>query len=489
METVHDVQKFKSLIDGEWVESQSSEWFQSINPADTSDILGQFPNMNHEDAVRAVDAAALAFADWRKTSPTKRSSILIKAAQLLDERRERYAEELCREEGKLYGAASKEVARSASTLRFYAQEILSFTGETFPSDDGDAFVFSHREPLGVVAVITPWNFPMSIPSRKIAPALAAGNTVVFKPASDTPLTALRLVECLYDAGLPKGVLNFVTGQASRVSAALTTDVRIRAITFTGSTRAGEAIHSKASLTTRTQMELGGKNPLILMEDGNLEKAVDLTIKGGYGLTGQACTGTSRVIVMRSVYDEFLPLLIEAAKSMKIGNGLDKGVEMGPLANQSQLDTVLSYIELGKKEGARLVYGGEHLTGGEYAKGYYVTPAIFADATQAMTISREEIFGPVISVIPVDSLEEALEAANDVEYGLSASLVTRDINKANLFVREIEAGTVKVNRTTTGNLINAPFGGLKRSSTTTFRESGRTGLEFFTQIKTVYYGGE
>jgi len=487
METVQADRQFYGWIGGVWKSAGSGEWTESVNPADTSDILGRFPNFSHEEAVEAVESAAGAFSDWSATPLSQRADILQRAANLLEQRNEEYGRELAREEGKPIGAARNEIKRAAATFRFYAQEGLSFTGETYPTDDMKSFVYSHREPLGVVSVITPWNFPISIPARKIAPALVTGNTVVFKPASDTPLIALRLVECLVEAGLPGGVLNLVTGSAARVGRALTTHPLVRAVTFTGSTGTGESIHRLASLTTRIQMELGGKNPIIVMEDADIQKAVQLTIKGGFVLTGQACTGTSRAIVLRPVYEAFVEALVAATKKLHIGNGLEDGVEVGPLANAFQLQSVLSYIAIGQQEGARLVWGGAHLESGDFGRGYFVEPAIFADVQPTMQIAQEEIFGPVIAVIPVDTFEEALQVANGVEYGLSASIVTKDIERANRFVKGIQAGTVKVNQTTTGNLIHAPFGGLKRSSTSTFRESGRIGLEFFTQIKMVYYG--
>jgi aldehyde dehydrogenase (NAD+) len=341
--------------------------------------------------------------------------------------------------------------------------------------------------LGVVSVITPWNFPISIPARKIAPALVTGNTVVFKPASDTPLIALRLVQALHEAGLPAGVINFVTGSASQTGHMLVTHPAVKAVTFTGSTRAGETIQRSVRLSTRVQLELGGKNPLLVMEDADVEQAAELAIKGGFELTGQACTGTSRVIVMEEVHDSFVQALIEKTGKLCIGNGCSKGVDVGPLANESQLKNVLSYIEIGKSEGAALAYGGEQLQDGEYRDGYFVRPAIFTNVAPSMRIAQEEIFGPVISVIRVASFEEAMEIANDVEYGLSASICTSDYARMQHFINNIQSGVVKVNRPTTGNASHVPFGGVKMSSTATYRESGRGALEFYTQIKSVYHG--
>jgi acyl-CoA reductase-like NAD-dependent aldehyde dehydrogenase len=479
-------EKFRNHIDGEWSASRAGEYFDDVNPADTGDIVGRFPASCAEDAEAAVRAAAAAFAGWKKTSVSVRARILNRAADYLEANVDRFAAELTREQGKAINLSKDEILRSAQTLRFYAVEGQSFTGETFPNDDTDMVVYTQREPLGVVSVITPWNFPVSIPARKIAPALIAGNTVIFKPSSDAPLSGYRLAEALVAAGIPRGALNFITGSAAEIGPAITLPPVVRAISFTGSTAAGEQIHRSVAFTTRTQMELGGKNPLIVMEDADLDKAVDLAIKGGLSLTGQACTGTSRVLVMSGIKAAFTERLAAKVKTLKIGSGMVAGNDIGPLATARQLETVLRYIEIGKRE-ARLVCGGERLSGPLYDRGYYVSPAIFTDVTPDMRIAREEIFGPVIGIIEVTDYADAIAKANDTEYGLSAAIATRNPRYIHDFAHDIESGTVKINRTTTGNLINAPFGGLKRSSTSTFRESGRAGLEFYTQIKTVYRG--
>jgi acyl-CoA reductase-like NAD-dependent aldehyde dehydrogenase len=487
MKTITAVETFKNLINGEWVDSVSGETFVSNNPADITDIVGRFQASVEEDVEQAIRAAEQAFHSWRNVSPSKRAEILYKAADLLEAGLEQYAEELTREEGKTLGSSRMEVKRSAQTLRYYASEGLNVAGETIPSDDATTFVYTRNEPLGVITVITPWNFPISIPVRKIAPALVTGNTVVFKPASDTPLIAFRLVEALHHAGMPSGVINFVTGSSSKTGTPLVTHPAVKAVTFTGSTGAGIKINESVRLSTRVQLELGGKNPLIVLEDADLDLAVDLAIKAGFELTGQACTGTSRVIVMNEVHNSFVEKLIEKTQTLNIGSGLEKGVDIGPLANESQLRNVLSYIEIGKAEGALLALGGEQLTDGAYAEGYYVTPAIFTNVAPEMRIAQEEIFGPVISVIRVSSFEEAMKIANDVEYGLSASICTNDSNRAQQFVENIQTGIAKVNRPTTGVAYNAPFGGMKMSSTATYRESGRAALDFYTQTKTVYQG--
>ena len=480
-------QVFQNHIGGRWTDSTTGQTYANINPADTRDVVGRFQDSCEDDARAAVEAAATAFASWRGTPIGKRAAILMKAADLLNERADAIARELTREEGKSLALARGEVRRSAETLRFYAVEGQTYTGETFPQDDPDMVVYTQREPLGVVTVISPWNFPLSIPARKIAPALITGNTVVFKPSTDTPLTGYRLAEALVDAGVPPGVLNFITGRASRVGKALTQSRQVRAITFTGSTAAGEAIHRGADMTTRLQMELGGKNPLIVLADANLDRAVDLAIKGGYSLSGQACTGTSRVLVESSIREEFTNRLVARVKSLRIGNGMESGIDLGPMATESQMNTVLEYVAIGKSEATHLI-GGERLSGGEFDHGYYLSPAVFTDVTQSMRIAREEIFGPVLAIIETSGYEEAIAMANDTEYGLSAAIATSNPVYAHRFAHDIESGTVKINRTTTGNLMNAPFGGLKRSSTSTFRESGRGGLEFFLQTKTVYRAG-
>jgi len=458
-----------------------------VNPADARDIVGRFQASSADDVNRAMEAADRAFPLWKATPPTRRAEILYRAADLLEADLDQYAEELTREEGKTLASSRMEVRRSAQTLRYYASEGLNAAGETLPSDDASTFVYTRREPLGVISVITPWNFPISIPARKIAPALALGNTVVFKPASDTPLIACRLADALHRAGLPAGVLNFVTGSASKLGTPLVTHPAVRGVTFTGSTSAGEQIHRSVRLSTRVQLELGGKNPLIVLEDADLDLAVDLAIKAGFELTGQACTGTSRVIVLDAVHDAFVEKLAARTAALKVGNGMEKDTDIGPLANESQLRTVLDYVSIGAAEGARLVCGGTRITEGHYAYGYFVKPAVFTEVTPQMRIAQEEIFGPVISVIRVHDFSEAMAVANDVPYGLSASICTRDMDRAQYFLEHIQTGIAKVNRPTTGVAYNAPFGGVKMSSTATFRESGRAALEFYTQTKTVYYG--
>lgn len=477
---------FGNLIDGRWDAAASGRHFETRNPADTREVVARYAASDDFDATRAVAAAARAFAGWRQTPLTRRARILNDAAAWIEQRVDALARELTREEGKLLALSRDEFLRAAQTLRFYAVEGQTLGGESFPQDDAAMHVYTRREPLGVVTAITPWNFPVSIPARKIAPALMVGNTVVFKPASVSPLPGIRLAEALQAAGLPAGVLNLVTGAASAVGPAITTAAAVRAITFTGSTAAGEHIHRSVPFTTRTQLELGGKNPLIVLDDADLDLAADLAVKGGLSLTGQACTGTSRLLVTRGVKAEFTRRLLQRVQALVAGPGLQPGVDLTPLASAQQLDSVLGHIARGRDQ-ARLLCGGERLAGDAYAHGHYVSPAIFDEVTPAMHIAREEVFGPVLAVLEVADYAEAIAVANDSDYGLAAAICTRDARLMHRFVQDIEAGTVKINRTTTGNLVNAPFGGLKRSSTATLRESGREGLAFFTQTKTVYHG--
>lgn len=481
-----NAQEFLNHINGEWVRSLTGRTFDNVNPADTREVVGRFQASASADAEAAVASATAAFDGWRRTPIGRRAKILNGAADYLEAHADRFGEELTREEGKSLALARDEFLRAAQTFRFYATEAQTFGGETYPQDDAGMLVYSVREPLGVVSVISPWNFPASIPARKIAPALMTGNTVVFKPSSDAPLSGLRLAEALIQAGLPSGVLNFITGRAGDVGPVITTSQAIRAISFTGSTQAGEYIHRTVHLTTRLQMELGGKNPLIVMEDADLDQAVDLAVKGGFSLTGQACTGTSRLVVLSAVKQAFTEKLLARVAQLKIGSGLTPGMDLGPLATAKQLETVLSYIETGRREARHLV-GGERLTGPDHEHGYYVTPAVFTDVKRDMRIAREEIFGPVLAILEVGSFAEAMACANDTEYGLSAAIATRNPRYMHDFAADVQSGTVKINRTTTGNLVNAPFGGVKHSSTSTFRESGRAGLDFFTQTKVVYRG--
>ncbi len=473
---------FKNLIGGAWVGSSDHAIFETRCPARAGDVLGTFPSASVADAAQAVAAAAEAFPAWAATPAPARGAILFRAAELLDERREDVATTLTREEGKTLAEARGEVARARDILRYFGGEGWRVGGDILPPNAPGAMLFSRREPLGVIAAITPWNFPIAIPAWKLAPALAYGNTVVLKPASAAPLTALRLVECLQDAGLPAGVLNLVTGSGAVVGDALAGDPIVHGLTFTGSHDTGAGIYARASgHFARVQLEMGGKNPMIVLRDADLDLAVRLAIVGGFGLTGQSCTATSRVIVEDAIADRFVAALAGAAAALRVGDGLEDGVQMGPAVSEEQLTTDLDYVRVGRDEGAELLTGGARAGDG----GFFVQPTVFDRVDVHSRLAQEEIFGPVIGVIRARDLDDALFKANAVGYGLAAAVVTNDLRRALTFVDRIEAGVVKVNEATTGLALQAPFGGFKRSSANTFKEQGPAALDFFTRTKTVY----
>ena len=476
---------YKNFIDGEWVASSSGKTFPNINPANTEDVLGYFQQSSAEDARRAIEVAVRAQEKWAKVPAPKRGAILYKAAQMVAERVQELGEILTREEGKTIGEGKAEVLRASQILSFFGGEGDRFLGDAVPSPRENVFVFTMRQPLGVVSLITPWNFPIAIPTWKIAPALVSGNAVVFKPASLAPLTSLKLVEILHEAGVPKGVLNYITGPGSTVGNVLITNRTVKGVSFTGSCEVGKGIYQCTQQNMiRTQLEMGGKNPTIVLSDANLEEAVNVTINGAFFSTGQRCTATSRVIVEEPILDRFTRLLLEKTKALKVGNGLDPSVQMGPLVDENQLKTVLNYIDLGKKEGATLLLGGNRLTGKEYDKGYFVEPTIFKDVKPDMRIAQEEIFGPVLAIIPTKNFDEAIEIANNIKFGLSATLCTNDLSKTFQYANRIEAGVVNVNLPSAGVDYHVPFGGMKDSSSG-FREQGRVAIDFYTELKTVY----
>ncbi|MQA97905.1 MAG: aldehyde dehydrogenase family protein [Streptosporangiales bacterium] len=474
-----------NFIGGAWVPAASGATFERRNPADVDDLVGVFPDSSAADMAAAVAGVAEGCAEWARTTPERRADVLEGAADLLAARAADLTVELVREEGKTLAEASVETGRTPRNLRYFAQLGLGLTGTTYPAAAGGGLVFTAQDPVGVVGAITPWNFPLNIPSRKLGPALATGNGVVFKPSPVTPLLAQRLVEALLEAGLPGGALALVQGGAEP-GAALAGDPRAGAITFTGSVPAGHAVHAATGPIRRCQLEMGGKNPVIVAEDADLDVAVGVIAKGAFGLTGQACTGTSRVIVPDALHDALVERLVAAAESRKIGDGRDPGIDMGPLAADFQLEKVLSYVRIGQEEGARLVTGGRRLTGDGRERGFFVEPAVFTECAPDMRLVREEIFGPVLVVQRAGSFEEAAALAHDTPYGLSAGLVTRDLDHALAFARTARAGVVKVNQPTTGMGMTVPFGGLGASGSQTYKEQGGGQLlPFYVQEKSVY----
>ena len=480
------MKRYDLFLDGRSVPAADGKTFTTINPADTRETIAEYASGGAADAAAAVAAAKAAFPKWAAQTSVARGRILAKASQLLEARKGELAELLVREEGKTLAEATGEVQRAADILRFYGGLGYQLGGQTIPHDLPGNLMYTRREPLGVVGLITPWNFPIAIPAWKMAPALVCGNTVVLKPASQAPAMALELAKVLAEAGLPAGVLNVVTGDGRPFAAELAANPAVQGVSFTGSTAVGRSIYqSIAPRMVRAQMEMGGKNPTIVLADADLDLAGTLVARAGFGLTGQACTATSRVIVERPVLAAFTEKLIAQAKGWKVGPGLAAGVQMGPAVSEAELNGNLDYLQIARTEGAKLLWGGERLTEGDLAHGWFMQPAVIGDVTPSMRIAREEVFGPVVAVIAVDSFDEALAVANSVDVGLSASLVTRDFKKAMLYAERIEAGVVKVNQISTGLALQAPFGGMKSSSTDSFREQGVAALDFFTRSKTVY----
>ncbi len=472
---------YGSFIGGEWIESERT--FDSVNPARPSEVVGRFALATPGDVAAAYRAAADAAPGWRRTSAAKRGDILYRAANLLEPRADELGAELSREEGKTLAEGRGEAMRGISILRYFAGEVLQPSGAVYPSTNYQTFLYSVREPLGVVCIITPWNFPAAIPLWKLAPALAFGNTVVWKPSELTPLLAARLVEVLVEAGLPPGVLNMVTGDPAEIGDAVTGDPSIEGLSFTGSARVGRMI--QAAVTPRgvkVQLELGGKNPVIVLDDADLDLAVEQTLRGAMYSTGQKCTATSRAIVLQGIAQPFTDLLVSRIRDLKVGDPLDETTKVGPLVSNGQFERVLGYLELARKEGHRLLLGGDRIDGGD--GGYFVAPTVYADMDPSSRLGQEEVFGPVVGTIRASSLDQAIEIANSVDFGLSASIFTRDIGRAFEFIREIRAGIVHVNSETAGAEPQAPFGGMKGSSSHS-REQGKAAIEFYTDTKTVY----
>ncbi len=476
---------YRNYIDGKWIESTSTRSIQNVNPANIDDVIGTIRQATRAEAKAAVDAAAENFASWRATPAPTRGRIVGRAARLLEEHKEDLAQLLTREEGKTIAESRGELQRSINVADFCAGEARRLNGETIQSELPANFAYTLKQPLGVVACVTPWNFPVAIPVWKIAPALVAGNTVVFKPASLTPATAVRIVDLFEAAGLPPGVLNLVLGSGSEAGDEIINHPAVKAISFTGSNQVGIRLYEQASRRgAKVQCEMGGKNPVVVLEDADLELAVESTAQGAFGSSGQRCTATSRAVVVNKVADEFVDRIAKRAASMRIGNGADPTTEMGPSVDESQFNTVLSYIDIGREDGATLVYGGQRAQGEELNKGYFVQPTVFDRVTPDMRIAREEIFGPVLSVLRVNDFEEAMHVANDCEYGLSSSIFSNDATRIFRFVDEIETGMTHINSPTTGGEAHVPFGGTKGTGIGD-REQGSTALDFYTELKVVY----
>jgi alpha-ketoglutaric semialdehyde dehydrogenase len=475
----------KNFINGEWVEAHHGATFEDRNPANTGELVGIFPLSTREDVDDAVDAAKEAFKRWRLTPAPHRGEILYRAAETLVKRKEDLARDMTREMGKPLAETRGDVQEAIDMTYYMAGEGRRLFGQTVPSELPSKAAMSVRDPLGVVGMITPWNFPMAIPSWKIMPALICGNTVVIKPAEDTPLSTYNLVQILMEAGLPPGVLNIVTGMGPDAGGPLITHPDVAAVSFTGSTDTGRIVSQACAPTFKPcHLEMGGKNILIVMDDANLELAVEGAVWGGFGTAGQRCTAASRVAVHTKIYREFLQLFTERTKKLKLGDGLDSDTDVGPVVNETQLQTVMKYVDIGVKEGARLVTGGHRAESGNLGRGWFHEPTIFADAAPAMRIAQEEIFGPVVATIPFSSLDEAIEIANGVKYGLSASIYTRNVNQAYRAMRDLETGIVYVNAPTIGAEIQLPFGGTKGTGNG-HREAGTAAIDFYSEWKTLY----
>jgi alpha-ketoglutaric semialdehyde dehydrogenase len=476
---------FMNYIGGNWVSCRSQKTFKSINPARIDEVVAEFQASQPEDAAAACDAGAKAQCAWAGLPAPRRGEFLFKAAELLESRSETVSQEMTREEGKTLPEARGEVKRTINILRYYGGEGARSFNYQIPSERENIFCYTVRKPLGVVALITPWNFPIAIPAWKMAPALVAGNTVVIKPASLAPLCAYRLVEALHEVGTPAGVVNLVTGSGGSVGDAIVNHKAIRGVSFTGSVEVGNGLYEKiAPRKIRVQLEMGGKNPTIVLKDSNVEYAADVLINGAFFSTGQKCTACSRAIIERDIYEPLVERLVAKARELKIGNGLEPGIQMGPAVDDKQLETDLKYIEIAEREGAKLLTGGKRLTGGIFDKGYFVEPTIFGEVTPKMRIAQEEIFGPVLGLMVAKDFEEAMRLANGVRFGLSASVVTRDVTRIHQFVNGIEAGLITINLPTAGVEYQLPFGGTKESSFG-MREQGPLALDFYTETRTVY----
>ncbi|RNF39504.1 aldehyde dehydrogenase family protein [Planococcus salinus] len=480
-----DIPVYRNYIDGKWISSKTGELYDSINPANTSEVLGRFQKSSVEDVQSAIEAAGQAFPEWSKTAAPVRGDVIFNLINLLEQHKEELALIITKEVGKALREARGEVVKTIQAMKQFSGEATRLAGETLPSYDNEIFAYTVREPLGVVGVIAPYNFPLGIGIWKIAPAIIAGNTVVFKPASATSLISVKIMELFEQAGVPAGVINMVTGSGSVIGKEFGTNKKLKAVSFTGSTDVGTSLGKAVTQHGgKMQAEMGGKNPAIILEDADLDAAIDSIVTSGFYDNGQRCTGTSRLIVVESIYREVVERLVEKAESMVVKNGLEEGVTNGAIIDENQMNTYLHYVESALEEGATLETGGKRLEDGDLKNGYFVAPTVFSDVHPQMKIAKEEIFGPVIGVFKVGNYEEAIKMANDIEFGLSSTIYTKDLEKAFHFVRNIESGVTHVNMPSTYFENHYPFGGKKESSIGP-REQGSTALDFWTDIKTVY----
>jgi len=476
---------YRNYVAGQWVECKAKKTFPDINPANTSETVGLFQASGPEDIQEACEAAAKAQPAWAAMPAPLRGEFLYKAAEIMESRLQKLSEDMTREEGKTLPEAKGEVKRAINIVRYFGGEGPRQFSYQIPSERESVFCYTLRKPLGVVALITPWNFPSAIPAWKMAPALVAGNTVVIKPASLAPLSAYRIMEALHEAGIPAGVLNCVTGSGGSAGNALVEHPAIRAVSFTGSCDVGNALYDKVTKRRiRVQLEMGGKNPTIVLKDADLDYAVGVLVNGAFFSTGQKCTACSRAIIEKPIYEALVEKLVGRTKKLKVGNGLEPGIEIGPAVDANQLETDLKYIEIAKHEGAQLLCGGNRLTGGAFDSGYFVEPTVFAGVTTNMRIAQEEVFGPILALMVANDFEDAMRLANGVRFGLSASIVSRDITRVHQFINRIEAGLITVNLPTAGVEYQLPFGGTKESSFG-MREQGPAALDFYTETRTVY----
>jgi len=476
-------QTYANYINGQWIDD--GPLFENRNPANTGELVGNFVKATPRDVEDAASAAAAALPGWSGMSGPARGNILYRAADILDTRFDQVSADMTREEGKTLPEAKGEVRRAINILRYFAGEGSRLPGMLVPSERDRVHMFAMRKPIGVVGLITPWNFPSAIPAWKLAPALICGNTVVLKPASAAPLSAWRIVEALHQAGAPKGVVNFVAGSGGELGQALVNAGPLKAVSFTGSCGIGEWLHAAASKRKlRIQLEMGGKNPTIVLADADFNSAVENVVNAAFFSTGQKCTATSRAIVEDAIYDRFVAAVVERAKKLKVGNGMEPGIEIGPCVDQAQMDTVLRYIEIGRKETGAPRCGGNRLTAGALANGYFVEPTVFADVTEPQTIAREEIFGPVLAIMRAKDFEDALRIANNIPFGLSSSIQTTNLSRAFEFIYRAETGLLTVNLPSAGVEYQLPFGGSKDSSFGP-KEQGPAAMEFYSDYKTVY----